>query len=40
MTLDDDDYIKQMELQRKAFESQFGSLESMGFEDKTKKYTN
>ncbi|CAI4365607.1 CIH_collapsed_G0024290.mRNA.1.CDS.1 [Saccharomyces cerevisiae] len=36
MTLDDDDYIKQMELQRKAFESQFGSLESMGFEDKTK----
>ncbi|CAI4064801.1 hypothetical protein SKDZ_09G1420 [Saccharomyces kudriavzevii ZP591] len=36
MKSDDEEYIKQMELQRKAFESQFGSLESMGFEDKTK----
>lgn len=31
-----DDYMKQLEEQRKAFEAQFGSLESMGFEDKTK----
>ncbi|CCK72742.1 Faf1p KNAG_0L01220 [Huiozyma naganishii CBS 8797] len=30
------DYLKQLEAQRKAFEAQFGSLESMGFEDKTK----
>ena len=36
MSCNDEEYIKQMELQRKAFESQFGSLESMGFEDKTK----
>ncbi|EJS43311.1 faf1p [Saccharomyces arboricola H-6] len=36
MKSNDEEYIKQIELQRKAFESQFGSLESMGFEDKTK----
>lgn len=34
----DEEYAKQLEQQRKAFEAQFGSLESMGFEDKTKKY--
>lgn len=33
---DQDDYMKQLEAQRKAFEAQFGSLESLGFEDKTK----
>lgn len=31
-----DEYMKQLEEQRKAFEAQFGSLESLGFEDKTK----
>lgn len=31
-----DDYAKMLEQQRRAFEAQFGSLESMGFEDKTK----
>ncbi|CEP60616.1 Faf1p LALA0_S01e15038g [Lachancea lanzarotensis] len=36
---DDDEYKKQLELQRKAFEAQFGSLESMGFEDKTKQHS-
>ncbi|CAL9728993.1 protein Faf1p [Monosporozyma unispora] len=37
MTGDDqDNYMKQLEEQRKAFEAQFGSLESLGFEDKTK----
>ncbi|SCV04395.1 LAME_0H18096g1_1 [Lachancea meyersii CBS 8951] len=35
----DDEYARQLELQRKAFEAQFGSLESMGFEDKTKNQT-
>ncbi|EDO15403.1 hypothetical protein Kpol_1063p14 [Vanderwaltozyma polyspora DSM 70294] len=30
-------YAKMMEMQRKAFEAQFGSLEDMGFEDKTKE---
>ncbi|SCU85055.1 LAFA_0D13630g1_1 [Lachancea sp. 'fantastica'] len=34
---DDEEYQRQLELQREAFEAQFGSLESMGFEDKTKK---
>lgn len=34
--MSDDEYMSQLELQRKAFEAQFGSLESMGFEDKTK----
>lgn len=32
----DDEYMKQLEAQRLAFEAQFGTLESMGFEDKTK----
>ncbi|CAI2040135.1 hypothetical protein SEUBUCD646_0I01500 [Saccharomyces eubayanus] len=36
MNSDEEEYARQLELQRKAFESQFGSLESMGFEDKTK----
>lgn len=31
-----DDYADVLEQQRRAFEAQFGSLESMGFEDKTK----
>lgn len=31
-----DQYMKQLELQRQAFEAQFGSLESMGFSDKVK----
>ncbi|AET39439.1 Faf1p Ecym_4384 [Eremothecium cymbalariae DBVPG len=30
-------YLKQLEAQRNAFEAQFGSLEDMGFQDKTKK---
>ncbi|CAL9734053.1 protein Faf1p [Monosporozyma servazzii] len=33
---DQDEYMKQLEAQRMAFEAQFGSLESLGFEDKTK----
>ena len=33
----DAEFQKQMELQRLAFEKQFGSLEEMGFEDETKK---
>lgn len=37
MGSDDDEYKRQLELQRQAFEAQFGSLESMGFEDKTKQ---
>ncbi|SCU83796.1 LAMI_0C04720g1_1 [Lachancea mirantina] len=32
----DKELSKQLEAQRKAFEAQFGSLESMGFEDRTK----
>lgn len=32
----DEEYLRQLEVQRAAFEAQFGSLESMGFEDKTK----
>lgn len=35
---DDAEYLSVLEAQRKYFESQFGSLESMGFEDKSKKY--
>ena len=31
--------MNQLEAQRLAFESQFGSLESMGFQDKTKSIT-
>ncbi|KAL3232954.1 Protein FAF1 [Nakaseomyces bracarensis] len=37
MGTDDDEYRQQLELQRQAFEAQFGSLESMGFSDKTKE---
>lgn len=37
--MSDGDYAKQLEIQRKAFEAQFGSLEAMGFEDKTKNET-
>lgn len=33
--MSDDDYMKAMEIQRRNFEAQFGSLESMGYEDKT-----
>lgn len=33
----DAEYLKMLELQRQAFEAQFGSLESMGYEDKTKE---
>lgn len=33
----DSEYMKQLELQRQAFEAQFGSLESMGFDDKIKE---
>ena len=36
----DAEFQKQMELQRLAFEKQFGSLEEMGFEDETKKEEN
>ncbi|CCD25976.2 Faf1p NDAI_0G02010 [Naumovozyma dairenensis CBS 421] len=36
---EDTEYLKALEAQRLAFESQFGSLESMGFEDKTKDIT-
>lgn len=32
----DTEYARILELQRRAFEEQFGSLEAMGFEDKTK----
>lgn len=32
----DDGYASLLELQRRAFEKQFGSLESLGYEDKTK----
>ena len=35
-TMSDDDYLRQMEIQRRNFEAQFGDLESMGFEDKLK----
>lgn len=31
----DDEYLKAMEIQRRNFEAQFGSLESMGYEDKS-----
>ncbi|SSD61044.1 related to Protein FAF1 [Saccharomycodes ludwigii] len=39
MTINKDndvEYLKQLEAQRLAFETQFGTLESMGFKDKTK----
>lgn len=35
-----DNYAEMLEQQRRAFEAQFGSLESMGFEDKTKSLAN
>lgn len=35
--IEDDEFKRQMEIQRLAFERQFGSLEEMGFEDETKK---
>lgn len=38
--MSDEEYIRQMEIQRRAFEAQFGSLEDMGFEDKTKVEEN
>lgn len=31
-----DDYMRQLEIQRKNFEAQFGSLETLGFEDKSR----
>lgn len=34
---DDDEYMKLMEIQRRNFESQFGSLQDMGFKDKSKR---
>lgn len=35
--IEDDEFKRQMEIQRLAFERQFGSLEEMGFEDETQK---
>ncbi|KAL6450336.1 FAF1 Protein FAF1 [Candida maltosa Xu316] len=35
-----DDYIKALEIQRRNFEAQFGSIEDLGFEDKSKTQTN
>ncbi|CDR36972.1 CYFA0S01e05996g1_1 [Cyberlindnera fabianii] len=35
-----DEYLRAMEAQRRAFEAQFGSLEEMGFEDKTKQMSS
>ncbi|CAK7904030.1 protein Faf1p [[Candida] anglica] len=32
-----DEYMKALEIQRRNFEAQFGSIETLGFEDKTKK---
>ncbi|KAK6459357.1 uncharacterized protein RJT20DRAFT_15421 [Scheffersomyces xylosifermentans] len=34
--MSDDDYLKALEIQRRNFEAQFGSIEDMGFEDKAK----
>ncbi|ODQ80050.1 hypothetical protein BABINDRAFT_161691 [Babjeviella inositovora NRRL Y-12698] len=34
--MSDDEYVKAMEIQRRNFEAQFGSLEDMGFEDKSR----
>lgn len=39
-TMSDDEYMKTLEIQRRNFEAQFGSLETMGFEDKSKKTSN
>ncbi|CUM52609.1 uncharacterized protein AC631_00635 [Debaryomyces fabryi] len=37
---EDDEYLRALEVQRKNFEAQFGSLETMGFEDKSKGNAN
>mmetsp|Transcript_9205 Transcript_9205/g.11496 ORF Transcript_9205/g.11496 Transcript_9205/m.11496 type:complete len:335 (-) Transcript_9205:98-1102(-) len=37
---EDDEYLKALDIQRKNFEAQFGSLETMGFEDKSKGNAN
>lgn len=34
--MSDDEYMKALEIQRRNFEAQFGSLEDMGFQDKSK----
>lgn len=34
--MSDDEYLKTLDVQRRNFEAQFGSLETMGFEDKSK----
>lgn len=34
--MSDDEYMKALEIQRRNFEAQFGSLETMGFQDKSK----
>lgn len=36
--MSDDEYARSLEIQRRNFEEQFGSLESLGFEDKAKKH--
>jgi len=33
---DQEEYLRQLEIQRKNFEAQFGSIEELGYEDKTK----
>lgn len=35
--MSDDEYARSLEIQRRNFEAQFGSLESLGYEDKAKK---
>lgn len=35
--MSDDEYMRSLEIQRRNFEAQFGSLEDMGFEDKSKE---
>ncbi|KAK6461847.1 hypothetical protein DFJ63DRAFT_320140 [Scheffersomyces coipomensis] len=37
---EDDDYIKALEIQRRNFEAQFGSIETLGYEDKSKSASN
>ena len=39
-TMADDEYMKALELQRRNFEAQFGSLELLGYEDKSKSAEN
>lgn len=36
MTTEDDEYLKALEIQRRNFEAQFGSIEDLGFQDKSK----